>query len=167
MVQCPEPDLLGTARDHELAARWKVSLSTVRRWRKRKGIAAFGTGAAVDAPGLVGALAAELGVGGGAGAEGPETDQILELTHEQYLELKFRELRADARTATGIARAQLTKQEREVWSELQLAKQVGGRRTTPDAELARLVLSELVQAWAHSVLEREVKAADEAAPRAD
>lgn len=167
MVPCPEPDLLGTAHDHELAARWKVSLSTVRRWRKRAGVPAFGTGTKLDAQGLVGKVARELGVGEPADAGDEDVDQVLALTHREYLELKFKEIRHARRRNTGVAAAQFSKQEREVWDELELAKQTGGRRKTPDTELARLVLSEVVQAWARAQLEREVQAADEAAPRPD
>ena len=166
MVKCPEPDLLGTLRDHELAARWGVSLSTVRRWRKALGVKAFGTTPTLDAHGLVGKVAHQLGVGpdpGGHEGDELDADAVLELTHREYLELKFRELRSASRNATGVAKAQFSKQEREVWDELELAKQVGGRRKTPNAELARLVLSDVVRAWAES----EVNASLEDAPRAD
>jgi hypothetical protein len=71
----------------------------------------------------------------------------------EWLELQLSELRAASRDANGVALAQLKKQEREVFDELQLAREnPSGMRKLPDHELARRVLEAATLEWARSVL---------------
>jgi hypothetical protein len=151
MDNCPEPLLLGTAHDHELAGRWKVSVSSVRRWRRARGVKAHGQSDGPDAHGLVDELAHELGLGPELPPHEEDRD-VAHLTRLEFLELKLRETRRAARRSKGVAKAQFYKLELELKKDLELAQATGGRRQTADVDLARLVLTDVVRAWAESVL---------------